>query len=566
MRGVHRQPAEGVVRRRRDAPTTTSASTTCPASPATTAPTRPSSTQMDGTCTGYFVMGENPAVGSANAQDAAARHGQPRLAGGARLLADRERDVVEGRARDRDRRAAHRGHRHRGVLPARGRAHREGRQLHEHAAPAAVAPQGGRAGGRRPQRAVVHVPPRPAHPREARRRRPIRWTDRCSTSRGTTRPRGRSTSPTPRRCCAEINGWDADGRAAVGLHGAGGRRLDRVRLLDLLRRVRRRRQPGGAGASPAASRAGSRRSGAGRGRRTAASSTTGRRPIPTASPWSERKAYVWWDAGRGEVDGPRRSRLQGRQAARLTCPPADADGPGRARRSRPVHHAGRRQGVAVRAGGLTDGPLPTHYEPQESPFANPLYGQHAQPARQLIGAGRRPQPVPPERRRAGADVFPYVRDDLPADRAPHRRRHVAVAAVPVRAAAGDVLRGLAGAGGRTRARAPRLGDDRDGAQRDRGAGARDRPAAEPRRAAAGASTRSACRTTGGRTATRPATRPTSSRTSRSTRTCTSRRSRPSRATCGPDGDHVAPTGSRSSRSTGGGPGSPKPPDGSREMP
>ena len=29
--------------------------------------------------------------------------------------------------------------------------------------------------------------------------------------------------------------------------------------------------------------------------------------------------------------------------------------------------------------GLVDGPLPAHYEPHESPFANPLYGQRAQP-------------------------------------------------------------------------------------------------------------------------------------------------------------------------------------------
>ncbi len=33
--------------------------------------------------------------------------------------------------------------------------------------------------------------------------------------------------------------------------------------------------------------------------------------------------------------------------------------------------------------GVVDGPLPTHYEPQESPFENPLYGQQQNPARQL---------------------------------------------------------------------------------------------------------------------------------------------------------------------------------------
>ena len=35
--------------------------------------------------------------------------------------------------------------------------------------------------------------------------------------------------------------------------------------------------------------------------------------------------------------------------------------------------------------GIADGPLPAHYEPQESPVANLLYGQERNPARHLIG-------------------------------------------------------------------------------------------------------------------------------------------------------------------------------------
>ena len=53
--------------------------------------------------------------------------GPARLAGRARPGRDRDGDVLERRARGRSRRAAYAGHRHRGVLPARGRAHREGR-------------------------------------------------------------------------------------------------------------------------------------------------------------------------------------------------------------------------------------------------------------------------------------------------------------------------------------------------------------------------------------------------------------------------------------------------------
>ena len=36
--------------------------------------------------------------------------------------------------------------------------------------------------------------------------------------------------------------------------------------------------------------------------------------------------------------------------------------------------------------GLEDGPLPTHYEPQESPVANPLYSQSANPRGRSSGA------------------------------------------------------------------------------------------------------------------------------------------------------------------------------------
>ena len=38
--------------------------------------------------------------------------------------------------------------------------------------------------------------------------------------------------------------------------------------------------------------------------------------------------------------------------------------------------------------GLVDGPLPAHYEPQESPFRNLVYGQQHNPVRQIIRARR----------------------------------------------------------------------------------------------------------------------------------------------------------------------------------
>jgi formate dehydrogenase major subunit len=56
--------------------------------------------------------------------------------------------------------------------------------------------------------------------------------------------------------------------------------------------------------------------------------------------------------------------------------------------------------------GLVDGPLPSHYEPQESPVANPLYAQQQNPTRQVF---HRPEnPYHPADGELGSDVFPFV--------------------------------------------------------------------------------------------------------------------------------------------------------------
>ncbi len=69
---------------------------------------------------------------------------------------------------------------------------------------------------------------------------------------------------------------------------------------------------------------------------------------PQGRPWSERKALVWWDAEQRRVDRPRRPGLREDQAAGLPAARGRGRAGGAARR-RPVHHAGRRQGLAVRA-------------------------------------------------------------------------------------------------------------------------------------------------------------------------------------------------------------------------
>ena len=124
---------------------------------------------LDGGLQGMFAVGQNPTVGSANSSLIrralrqldwlVVRDFYPNET--ALFWQDSpEHETGETRAA---------GHRHRGVLPAGRGAHREGRHVHEHPAAAPVAPQGGRAAGRRPLRAALDLPPRQADPGEARR-------------------------------------------------------------------------------------------------------------------------------------------------------------------------------------------------------------------------------------------------------------------------------------------------------------------------------------------------------------------------------------------------------------
>ena len=261
---------------------------------------------------------------------------------------------------------------------------------------------------------------------------------------------------------------------------------------------------------------------------------------PDGKPWSERKAYVRWDEEAGRWVGPDVPGLRRRQGAVLPAA-GGRERAGRPRRRRPVHHAGRRQGLAVRAERAA-----------RRPAAGALRaGRVAGPQRAVPPAGQpdprglpaQGQPAEPVRRRARAGGLPVRLHHLPADRAPHRRRDEPLAALPVRAAAGVLLRGLAGARPRARAGAPRLGDDRDRTHRDRGPGAGHRPGGPAAGRWAGPSTRSGCPTTGASAddaLRQRATRPTTCSGWRSTPTCTSRSRRSPAATSGPAGGRRGP--------------------------
>ena len=304
--------------------------------------------------------------------------------------------------------------------------------------------------------------------------RPTRRTERSSTSPGTTRLHG------PARRARRRGGPAGDqrpqGRRVVRAEVPGARRRTarRPAALDPRRHLRGRRQPDRAQEAGHASRTGSRREWGWAWPPTAASSTTARRPTPTAT--RGRSASVRLVGRRaGQVDGARRRpRLRARQAAGLRAARRTRRGWTRSRGDDPfiIHPDGL--GWLYAPAGLVDGPLPTHYEPHESPVAQrALRASSANPTRQRFD--RAGQPLQPDRRRARREVFPFVADDLPADRAPHGRRHVAHRALPVRAAARDVLRGLARSSRRSAGSSTAAGRRSSRARtRDRGARAGDR--------------------------------------------------------------------------------------------
>jgi formate dehydrogenase major subunit len=103
---------------------------------------------------------------------------------------------------------------------------------------------------------------------------------------------------------------------------------------------------------------------------------------PDGAPWSERKRYVWWDAEQGQwtSNGDDPDFPPGK--APDYVPPEGATGLQALRGTTPFIAHPDGLGWLYAPSGLVDGPLPTHYEPRESPMRNPLYEVDANPTRQ----------------------------------------------------------------------------------------------------------------------------------------------------------------------------------------
>ncbi|WP_334171149.1 formate dehydrogenase [Sinomonas sp.] len=126
---------------------------------------------------------------------------------------------------------------------------------------------------------------------------------------------------------------------------------------------------------------------------------------PQGQPWSERKKLVWWDEAEGKWTGDDVPDFE------PTKPPSyrpddDARGPAALAGTDPFIMQADGKGWLYAPAGLVDGPMPTHYEPQESPFENALYGEDRNPLRKLLP--REGNRYHPSGRQRGAEVYPYV--------------------------------------------------------------------------------------------------------------------------------------------------------------
>src|SRR4051794_37056994 len=127
---------------------------------------------------------------------------------------------------------------------------------------------------------------------------------------------------------------------------------------------------------------------------------------PQGNPWSERKKLVWWDAEQKKWTGTDTPDFDEEKPPDYV-PPDGATGPDAIAGNHPfIMQSDGRSWLFVPQ-GLEDGPLPTHYEPHESPFDNRLYSQRANPRRQQHKDADW-DPYNPTEGEPGHELFPYV--------------------------------------------------------------------------------------------------------------------------------------------------------------
>ena len=126
---------------------------------------------------------------------------------------------------------------------------------------------------------------------------------------------------------------------------------------------------------------------------------------PDGRPWSERKALLWWDSDAGKWTGHDVADFPPTTAPDYRPEPGTG-GPEGLAGNDPFVMQGDGKAWLYAPTGILDGPLPSHYEPQESPVSNPFYRQQANPTRQVFP--RTDNLQNPSGAEPGARVYPYV--------------------------------------------------------------------------------------------------------------------------------------------------------------
>jgi formate dehydrogenase major subunit len=93
---------------------------------------------------------------------------------------------------------------------------------------------------------------------------------------------------------------------------------------------------------------------------------------PEGKPWSERKRYIWWDEEQERWTGYDVPDFPADKRPDYRAPP-DAKGMDAISGDDPFIMMADGRGWLFSPAGLRDGPMPTHYEPIESPVSNVLY-------------------------------------------------------------------------------------------------------------------------------------------------------------------------------------------------
>ena len=135
------------------------------------------------------------------------------------------------------------------------------------------------------------------------------------------------------------------------------------------------------------------------------------------NPWSERKRWVWWDPSFVNPPDPKTGKPVphgkwvgydvpdfGATKAPDAQPKPDGIALDALSGTQPFIMRADGRGWLFVPAGLVDGPLPTHYEPHESPIQNPLYKRQTSPVHKVWAPGK------PYNKLAavGDPKFPYV--------------------------------------------------------------------------------------------------------------------------------------------------------------